>query len=414
MKMKFPPIGWRIIKSAIAILLCYVVSFLRGNAGIMFYSQIAALWCIQVYVENSKKNAVQRLVGTTIGALFGLPYIMVRNAIHVDVNYEETVDAVLVSLMIIVILYTTVLIKEKQVSYFSCVVFLSIVVNHVADSNPYLFVWNRFLDTIIGSIIGITVNSFSLPRERKKDVLFISEMDETLSEQKENGNGYSRVELNRMLDKGANFTVSTFRTPASIMECMRDVRLKLPVIAMDGAVLYDIQEKTYLKVYVISYLKSRRILDMVKKQGLHCFTNVVMDDMLVIYYDETEDEMHRQFMKKMRRSPYRNYVKRELPQGEEVVYFLLLYPKEVIEAFYKRLEETGITEELKVITGNSKDAPGYSFMKIYNQNATKENMIRYLQRQLGVERTITFGSVPDRDDVTHHPKSSLINWIAVG
>ena len=110
----------------------------------MFYSQIAVLWCIQVYVENSKKNAVQRLVGTTIGALFGLPYILVRSAIHADVNYEETVDAILVSLMIIVILYTTVLIKEKQVFYFSCVVFLSIVVNHVADSNPYLFVWNCF------------------------------------------------------------------------------------------------------------------------------------------------------------------------------------------------------------------------------------------------------------------------------
>ena len=112
--------------------------------------------------------------------------------------------------------------KGKEVSYFSCVVFLSIVVNHVADSNPYLFLWNRLLDTIIGSIIGITVNSFSLPRERKKDVLFISEMDETLSEQKENRNGYSREELNRMLDNGTNFTLSTFRTPASIMEGIRD------------------------------------------------------------------------------------------------------------------------------------------------------------------------------------------------
>ena len=312
-------------------------------------------------------------------------------------------DALFISFFIIVILYTTMLMKKKQASYFSCVVFLSVVVNHVTDSNPYLFVWNRFLDTLIGIVIGIGVNSFSLPRERRKDILFISGLDDTLLNRNDNLSDYSRVELNRMLDDGANFTLATIQTPASIMECMRDVRLKLPVIAMDGAVLYDIQEKMYLRVYVISYLKSRQILELMKQQRLHCFTNVVMDDMLVIYYDETEDEMHRQFMKKMRRSPYRNYVKRELPQGEEVVYFLLLYPKEVIEAFYKRLEETGITEELKVITGNSKDVPGYSFMKIYNQNATKENMIRYLQRQLGVERTITFGSVPDRDDVLIEP-----------
>lgn len=362
----------------------------------------------------SKKNGIQRLFGTTIGALFGLLYLLIRNMLKMDGSIYKAVDALFISFFIIVILYTTTLMKKKQASYFSCVVFLSVVVNHVTDSNPYLFVWNRFLDTLIGIVIGIGVNSFSLPRERRKDILFISGLDDTLLNRNDNLSDYSRVELNRMLDDGANFTLATIQTPASLMEPMRDIRLKLPVIAMDGAVLYDIQEKMYLRVYVISYLKSRQILELMKQQRLHCFTNVVMDDMLVIYYDETEDEMHRQFMKKMRRSPYRNYVKRELPQGEEVVYFLLLYPKEVIEAFYKRLEETGITEELKVITGNSKDAPGYSFMKIYNQNATKENMIRYLQRQLGVERTITFGSVPDRDDVTHHPKSSLINWIAVG
>lgn len=32
-------------------------------------------------------------------------------------------------------------------------VFLSIVVNHISDSNPYLFVWNRFLDIMIGDVV---------------------------------------------------------------------------------------------------------------------------------------------------------------------------------------------------------------------------------------------------------------------
>ena len=54
--------------------------------------------------------------------------------------------AAFVSGMIVVVLYTTVVMQKKQASYFSCVVFLSIVVNHIGDLNPYLFVWNRFLD----------------------------------------------------------------------------------------------------------------------------------------------------------------------------------------------------------------------------------------------------------------------------
>ena len=406
LKNKVPPIGWRILKSALAVLLCYLVSFLRGNAGIVFYSQLAALWCIQVYVQNSKKNASQRFIGTTVGALFGLLYLLVRNALGMEGQVYRVIDAFAISFFIIVILYTTVLMKKKQASYFSCVVFLSIVVNHVTDSNPYLFVWNRFLDTVIGIIIGIGVNSVSLPRKKRKDILFISGLDDTLLNKNDNLSDYSRVELNRMLDDGANFTISTIRTPASLMDPMRDIRLKLPVIAMDGAVLYDIQEKMYRKVYVISYLHSKQILEFIREQGLHCFTNVIIDDMLVIYYDETEDEVQQKLIKHLRRSPYRNYVKRELPQGEEVVYFMLLYPKEVIESCYEKMEAAGITKELKVVKYDSKDNPGYSYIKIYNQNATKENMIQYLKEQLGIEKTVTFGSIPDRYDIVIEPGDS--------
>ena len=146
MKFRFQPIGLRIIKSAVAIALCYLISFIRGGSGIVFYSQLAALWCIQGYITNSRKNALQRFQGTVIGAVYGLVYLLVERrvpAMSQDVLKGQILDGAIISLMIIVVLYTTVLIKKKQASYFSCVVFLSIVVNHVADANSYLFVWNH-------------------------------------------------------------------------------------------------------------------------------------------------------------------------------------------------------------------------------------------------------------------------------
>lgn len=397
-KRKFPGIGLRIIKSAIAVALCYLVSFLRGNSGIVFYSQLAALWCMQVYVVNTRNNAIQRTIGTIIGALYGLLFLLVKQQVFIPGPMEELIDALAISLMLIAVLYTTVLIKKKQASYFSCVVFLSIVVNHMTDANPYLFVWNRFLDTMIGIAIGIGVNCFSLPKEKQKDILFISGLDDTLLNEKDNLSDYSRVELNRMLDEGVNFTISTMRTPASLMEPMRDIRLKLPVIAMDGAVLYDIREKMYLKAYVISPEESQEILSLVKEQGFSCFSNVIVDDMLVIYYEEPEDEVQKTLIARMRRSPYRNYVKRKLPETECVVYFMMLYPKEIMDAFYLLLEERGFTERLKVLKYESTDYPGYSYIKIYNRNATKENMTAYLKKMMQLEKTVTFGSIEGRYD----------------
>lgn len=402
-KRTLPPIGLRIIKSAVSIAICYLVSFIRGNDGIVFYSQLAALWCMQVYISNSRKNAVQRLIGTGIGAVYGLAFLLLEEKMNLSAGKDEVVNAFVISGMIIVVLYTTVLIKKKQASYFSCVVFLSIVVNHAADSNPYLFVWNRFLDTVIGIVIGIGVNSFSLPRGKQKDILFISGLDDTLLQKKDKLSDYSKVELNRMLDDGANFTISTMRTPASLREPMRDIRLRLPVIAMDGAVLYDIQENVYLKTYVISNTMSKELLEQIRRQGLECFVNVIIDDMLVIYYRETGDPVHERLVKEMRRSPYRNYVKSETLNTEDVVYFMLLYPKEIIENLYRTLTENGITDKLKVLKYDSADYPGYAYIKIYNKNATRENMSWYLKDMLELEKTITFGSIEGRYDVVVGP-----------
>ena len=71
-----------------------------------------------------------------------------------------------------------------------------------------------------------------------------------------------------MIDDGMNFTVSTIRTPASLIEPLREIRLKLPVIAMDGAVLYDIKTHEYLRVYVISAETSQRLMGLIEQAGL--------------------------------------------------------------------------------------------------------------------------------------------------
>ena len=129
-------------------------------------------------------------------------------------------------------------------------------------------------------------------------------------------------------------------------------------------------------------------------------------DMLVIYYDKSEDEVHNKLIKALRRSPHRNYVQRELPSDEEVVYFMLLYPHDVIEGLYAKLEEAGFTRKLRIIKYDSKDYPGYSYIKIYNKNATKENMIAYLKQMVQVSETVTFGTIEGRYDVIVRPGDS--------
>lgn len=392
-KTALPRIGQRIIKSAAAVFLCFVVDWLRNGEGIVFYSQLAALWCMQDYINETKKKAYQRTIGTVVGALYGLAVLVLYAHINMTEVSEKLFESITVSLMIIAVIYTTVLINKRQASYFSCVVFLSIVINHITDANPYLFVWNRFLDTMIGIFIGVAVNTFHLPHAFNKDTFFISGLDDTLLDKNDNLSAYSRVELNRMLDSGLLFTISTMRTPASLMEPLKDIRLRLPVIVMDGAALYDIKEKMYVRSYVISSDMANKVTEFLSEQGVVWFTNVIIDDMLVIYYQETDDEQYNALIKTLRRSPYRNYVKREPPKDEAVVYFMLIDKKERIETLYAALKKQSFFCKLKVLKYDSEDYAGYSYIKIYNHNATKQNMTDYLAQRLSVENIVTFGSI---------------------
>ena len=75
---------------------------------------------------------------------------------------------------------------------------------------------------------------------------------------------YNKVELNRLIAQGVRFTISTIRTPASMLDLFSGVHLQLPVIAMDGAVLYDIRENRYLDAFPLERETADKIENIVE------------------------------------------------------------------------------------------------------------------------------------------------------
>lgn len=397
-KIKLPGIGMRIIKSAVSVSLCMIVDALRGGEGMVFYSMLAALWCIQMYRSKTLSNAMQRTIGTVVGALYGLLYILVYPRYLNGTRTGYILEAVFIFAGIVLVLYSTVLIHRNQASYFSCVVFLSIVVNHMGDVNPYSFVWNRFLDTMIGILIGVLVNNIRLCPRPDRDTLFVSGVDGILLDRDNKISAFSKVELNRMIEDGMKFTLSTMRTPASLLEPLSDINYKYPVIVMDGAALYDVKKGEYVREYVISGETAEELLHMMEADDIHPYTNVIIEDTLLIYYQDTEDEVNRDLVNRLRVSPHRNYLKREFPGDENVVYFMALDITEKIEAFYSRLMDSEYGSMFKILKYESEEHEGYSYIKIYNRNASKENMLLYLKEKYDISNIYTFGTVQGRYD----------------
>ncbi|MCI8501878.1 MAG: FUSC family protein [Oscillospiraceae bacterium] len=154
MKKKLPKVGMRMIKTVIAVLISAMIGFLRDQPP--FYSMIAAVLCIQKDQAAGMRAAFNRTVGTLIGGIFGLLLLLAEQ--NTPLEALSPLYYLIVSLCLIPLIYITVLINKTAASYITCVVFLSITVSHVTDENPYFFVLNRVLDTLVGIFVALAVD----------------------------------------------------------------------------------------------------------------------------------------------------------------------------------------------------------------------------------------------------------------
>ena len=401
-----PHIGMRIIKSALGVLLCFVIYLIRGKQGTPFYSALAVLWCIQNQTRNTFGNALQRTIGTGIGALYGLVYILAKMGLP-DVG-DGILHYLLISVTLIPIIYSTVVIQQKKASYFSCVVFLSIVVNHLMDENPYVFVLNRTLDTLIGIFVGLVLNTVHIHGKLDRNKLFVMDLDRARDGFSGGLTSYSQVSIKNMLEEGANITFMTMRTPAGFLEGMPDVKPKLPIIAMGGAILYDIKENRYPKVYVISSEQAGNIEQFIENRGFNVFTTVILEDVLIIYYNDLKNDAEKDIYRKMHKSPYRNYLNKTRPVEQAAVYMMCIDKTDRIEQLLKEIWNCKIYDELKIMSYPSDEYKGYSYIKIYNKNASVKNMIDYIKNQAGTSGAVTFSDSKRDSAAFHYPECNQI------
>ncbi len=384
----FPRIGMRMIKTAIAVGICFLISSITGGNEKPIFSAIAAIICMQPYVEHSVDVAFNRTIGTVIGAVFGL--LAASLSLYIPSEYEY-LQYLVISLTVIPVLYTTVLMKKPGASALAGVVLLSITLSS-GEATPLMNAVNRSVETIVGILVSLGVNMAHLPRRREREFLFVSGFDGAIFGEKTGITPYCIFELNQLLKDGMAFTLATERTPASLMADIGMLHIKLPIIAMDGAVLYDMNEKRYLACHGLSKELTDKIEGFLRELDLHYFLNVVWQDVLLIYYHDFKNEEEQKLYQELRLSPHRNYVYGERPEGGIVVYILLVVTDETADFVTEKLVEMDTEGELLFLRDKSETPKDYCHLKIYHKNATKEYMMNRLLETMPQKKTVVFGS----------------------
>lgn len=386
----FPRIGMRMIKTALAVGICFLIYILRGEQGVPVFSGIAAIICMQPHVENSRETAFNRIIGTLVGAGFALLVLRLMRELPPEIPYLQYL---VISLSVIPVLYITVLFHKERASALAAIVLLSVCLSD--GGSPLMGAVDRSVETIVGILVSLGVNSLHLPRKKETDCLFVTGFDGALYDEKNGMTPYTLFALNQLLQEGLPFTIATERTPASLLSDIRNLELRLPIIAMDGAVLYDVQDKRYLAANGLDRALADAICAHADKKGYHYFRNVIWQNVLLIYYNDFKDfksEAEKQTYLSNRRSPYRNYVNGEVPADGTVVYILLVLKDAEADALEEELRQMDTAGELLFLRDKSETPEEYCHLKIYHKNATKEFMLRRLMEDLPQTKYVAFGS----------------------
>lgn len=388
-----PKVGMRMIKSAVAVFICFLIHVLVKAENDPFQSVVVAILCMQTQVEDTRKVAWNRIIGTLVGALVGSVVLIVESNL-IPQNWV-LVRYALIAFSIIPTIYITLLLKRPTAAYLACVVLMSVTIIYNTDTSItglFLFAYNRVLETVVGILVSLCVNIIHLPRKRQKDILLVTGLDGSIIGEDGKIGAYTNVELNHLIADGANITIATERTPASLLSVLGEVKLRLPVIAMDGAVLFDTNEKRYLNCQAIPMKIVRKMCTAFEEMDKHYFVNVVLEDVLLIFYGSFRNAVETKLYLDMRSSPYRNYVYGDFPEDGEVVYFLLVDTIQNIDEIENNIKSQEYSEQLLFLRDSSETPEGYCHLKIYHKNATKQFMLEKLKQRLGITKTVAFGS----------------------
>jgi len=149
--------GMRNIKTAIAVVLCVLISRVL-KLEYSFYAAIAAIISMGNTVTNSFRTGKNRMLGTLVGAGIGFVCASILPG-----------NPILCGVGIIVVIYLCNLLKWSKSASIACIVFMVIMVN-LDGKDPFFYSINRILDTFIGIIVAVLVNYFICPPNYIKDI----------------------------------------------------------------------------------------------------------------------------------------------------------------------------------------------------------------------------------------------------
>ncbi len=223
--------------------------------------------------------------------------------------------------------------------------------------------------------------------------LYVSDMDGTLLNSSSVLSPFTISLLNELIvNYGALFTVATARTPATVVNLMKDVKASLPFIVMAGEALWNNGKACYESARILDESVVSQLLAVFHDFDIHPFVYRKHDNHIMVYHHPALTAAEHAFVDPRVTTPLKQLTLNNNLHGEEQEDVMLIFAM----GTFKRLRL--LSDEI-----TSRGIPCFyncyhdifneelGFLDIYKENTTKAAAVKHLTRQLQVDRVVAFG-----------------------
>ena len=378
------PVGQRIIKTSIAVMLCLFFYMLRGYRGENMPAEaaITAIICMQPYVNDTTHNALNRLEGTLIGACCGFLFLLIMMLLP-GIGQNRFILYPMMGIGTLIALHSSVLLRRADASGLAAIVFVCVVIAYPDIENPLYQAFHRILDVLLGIAIATAVNALRIPRKRLRNRVFFLPLEDLTTDQNEQLSPTVLFRLQNLFREGANICLISKHAPTFQTSQLDDMSINTPMIVMDGAGLFDPSENVYISTSNMNPTSCRWLMK--RLENISYFIYTVHRDRNCIYHHGTMTDREQTVYRYLKRSPYRYYLDDDHLCVSDVVYIKIVTSED--EAVRIQHEIEPLLEKMKLRSvirpqAGLEDGCALYFYAIHaDVQHAKEHVMRLLQQQ---------------------------------
>ena len=160
-----PRIGMRVVKTAVAVVLSYLVFVpfrllyreeLGGVLGQLgpLYACIASIICLQSSLGQAVQLGVSRLIGIGVGGVLGVATLLLGPALD-----NPWIKAPVLGAVCVAGVWLCLLLKRPGACVMACILPCVILITGVTGVTRYYYAAARIIETLVGLFIALGVNA---------------------------------------------------------------------------------------------------------------------------------------------------------------------------------------------------------------------------------------------------------------